>query len=196
MTALQGLKLDAVGLSGGAQAFAARLLAREGAALCLDHDGEQRSARLALGCTYQPEPGDLVLAVPAGADIWVTALLARESGAPLRMAAPGGLTLETDGDLTVTAPRARVKIGELLHIGGKLVAELARLDLVAGLASTIAQQVTLHAGSYLRQVDILEQVKAGSIIQQAETSLELRAENAFLSADNLVRMDAEQVHIG
>jgi Protein of unknown function (DUF3540) len=51
------------------------------------------------------------------------------------------------------------------------------------------------ARSY-REVEETDQVKAGQIDYTADTSLQLHAKYALVTADQLVKMDAEQIHIG
>jgi Protein of unknown function (DUF3540) len=196
MTALRELKLDALALSHTEAAFAAMVERAEAGNFLLRHGTELRAAGVALGCVYWPEPGDEVLALPLKDKIWILSLLSRPGDAPLRLLAPQGLTIEVQGELTVRAPKARLLIAEIFHAGLNVISQLARLDLTAGLLRTVARQVVLHAGSSLRQIETLDQVKAGGIEQRAETSLQLAAENAFITADNLLRVDAEQVHIG
>ena len=47
-----------------------------------------------------------------------------------------------------------------------------------------------------RRVEELDQVKAGQIDYQADTSLQLHAKYALVTADDLVKVDAEQIHLG
>jgi hypothetical protein len=186
-------ELDVRMAAGG---FAAEVRSCEAASVWLSREGVALEARVALGCVYQPEPGDTVLVLQADETLWVVALLTRTSGAPLRMLAPGGLTVETDAALRVSAPRASFLIAEVQHAGRSLMAQLERLDITAGLSRLVADLSLLIAGNAVRQVEGLDQVRAGSIEQTAQKDLQMTAENTFLAASNLVRVDAEQVHIG
>jgi hypothetical protein len=159
-------------------------------------------AKVALSCVVRPEPGDSVAALRAGG-LWVTCVLTRDSDAPLCLLAPGDLEIAAAGALSlkagalnVQAGKARFLLDEVMHFGRMVTVQLAGAKIFGGVLETVAERVLLRARHSYRVVDELDHVRCGTSDHKAEGVMHMQAENTFITADNMVRMNAGQIHMG
>lgn len=207
-------------MMGPADAVAAELILRDGRDARIVHDGAMRAARIAFGCLIQPEPGDLVLTSQAAGAIWITSVLERRSDTPPRLWAEGNLGIvSARGDISLTAARtvdiaaganirgaapeidlhasvARFVLDELLHIGRRVSWYVSRLRSIGETVETFADHVLTRAKCSSRFIEESDQTRARDIDHRAEGKLQLHAEVAFITADTVVRVDADQIHMG
>lgn len=212
------VRFNAVELLG----FQATVVAAEGGRFSLDVSGVCAAARRALSCLVEPVVGDVVMAALPGSDVegWVLAVLdrprpsrvdlvvdgdvsVRARDGRLTLAAPAAIDLVTGGaitaagravelsarDTTLTAERAVV-------VAGSLSASVDALTLDGDSATARVGRVALSAESASRTVTGMDTVRAGESDQRTEGMLRVHAGHAVVSADALVKMDADQVHIG
>ena len=197
----------------------ARVLDRTDDGLLVAYAGAVRPARVALSCLVQPEPGDLALVAATGAGLFVLALLERPASAPLRLtlgteaeiAATGTLTLLGGHGLTLTSPGqvaltadtiavqsrgAQLVIDELAHVGRAVTAQVGKLRLVGEIAETLVDRLLTRARRSFRFIAEGEHLRARDIDHRAEETVQLRGRTAFVTADTLVKVDADQIHMG
>ena len=180
----------------------------------------EAEARVAFGCLIRPEPGDAVLTGWDGASLWVLQVLERTSGAPSRLWAEGdigivsargdvslsaGRAVEIDAavrgrlsapDLLVHAGAARFVIADLTQIGRRFELCVEKIRSVGEVVETFARHVMTRAKRASRFIEGSDQMRAGDIDHRAEGHLQLRAKTAFITADTVVRVDADQIHMG
>ncbi|HEY4119412.1 MAG TPA: DUF3540 domain-containing protein [Byssovorax sp.] len=182
--------------------------------------GEYRAARAA-SCLVAPAPGDVVLvSTLADGESYVVAVLERpgagstalEIDGDLSVRAPAGrvVVAARDGiDLAasrsvsivagafdVTAREASLAFEALDVVSTRVRAELGRVKTVAAAIDTVVDRWTERVKRSYRRVDELDQVRAGRIDYEAKKSMNLRAESAILTAEELVKIDGGQVHLG
>ena len=208
------------GMMWPAEAVAAQLIARGGRDARIARDGVIRTARIAFGCLVQPEPGDRVLTSVADGAIWIVSVLERRSDAPPRLWAEGDLEIVTArGDISLTAARtvdigagtdiraaapeidlhaglARFVLDELVQVGRRMSWYVSQLRSVGEMVETFADHVLTRAKRASRFIEESDQMRAGDIDHRAEGTLQLHAEVAFVTAETVVRIDAEQIHMG
>jgi hypothetical protein len=196
------------------------VLARDGRDARIERGGAVIAARVAFGCLVQPEPGDRVLTGTDGDTVWIVSVLERPTDAPARLfaegdiaitSARGAIALLAAKDVTVDAgSRARVSapeidlhagvarfvLDELMQIGRRANLYVAKIRSVGEMVETFAEHVLTRAKRGTRFIEESDQIRAGDIDYRAEATLQLRAETAFITADTVVRMDAEQIHMG
>ena len=200
-------------------AAAAELLARDGRDARILWQGAIQPARIAFGCLVRPEPGDRVLVGPADGALWVLSVLERPSGAPPRLWAEGDLAIAARGDISLTAGQsvaiaagatlqataaeidlhagiARFVLDELIQVGRKASWYVGKLRSLGDVVETFAEHVLTRAQRASRFIAETDQMRAGDIDHRAEGTLQLQADLAFVTADTLVRVDAEQIHMG
>jgi hypothetical protein len=172
-------------------------------------------ARRAASCLLDPAVGDRVLvAAEERGDAYVLAVLEQRD--------PGAATLTVEGDLTLRSLRGKVSVAAqegvdivtaaaarilastvdveameaLSVLSGAVKAELGKVKLYASTLDSFFERVSQHAKRSFRTVDELDQVKARHIDYAASGNAHLRGENALVSAQDLVKLNGEQVHVG
>lgn len=196
------------------------VIACEGREARITRDGTVHAARIAFGCLVQPEPGDRVLTSMADGTIWVLSVLDRRSDAPPRLWAEGDLGIvSAGGDISLIAARAvdigagtqarvaapeidlhagvaRFVLDELTQLGRRINCYVTNLRSIGEVVETFAEHVLIRAKRSSRFIEESDQMRAGDIDHRADGTLQLQAEVAFITADIVVRVDAEQIHMG
>jgi hypothetical protein len=196
------------------------LIWRDGRQARITCDGAVRTACIAFGCMIQPEPGDRVLTSQADGTIWVVSVLERRSDASPRLWFEGDLSIvSARGDISLTAGRkvdisagtsilaaapeldmhagmARFMLDELVQISRKVSWYVSKLRSMGEVVETFADHVLTRVKRSSRFIEESDQMRAGSIDHRAEGTLHLHAEVAFVTADTVVRVDADQIHMG
>jgi hypothetical protein len=218
MTAIiTAAQLDAVGFSTGTSGT---LVSREARNAQVAFGGIVADARIAFGCVAQPEPSDRVLLATADDTLWIIAVLERATAAPLRLFAEGDIAVvSANGNVAVAAAHevtldagararvsareidlhagiARLVLDEVLHVGRRITAHATKLRCVSDMIESIAEHVLTRARRSSRFIDETDHVRAEEIDHRATGTLQLRAKTAFVTADNVVRVDADQIHMG
>jgi hypothetical protein len=179
-------------------------------------------ARRAASCLLEPATGDQVLvAVHAGASFVLAVLVQADRGAPgATLSLDGDLTLRSkkgkvaivaDDDVEMTsgaaialnAPELHVRTlrttifaESLSYIGRKIDTEVDRIKLAARTLEAAIDRVSERVQRSFRKVEEMEQVKAKELDIVVEGTASIHGENALVSADKLVKIDGEQVHLG
>jgi Protein of unknown function (DUF3540) len=198
----------------------ARVLARAGRDVVIALAGGSADARVAFSCLVQPEPDDVVAVREAAGLIYIVAILERASAAPTCLLAQGDLSIvSAQGDISLTAARhvqlgaaenvqitaceiglhagvARFVLDELQQIGKRAVYYVGQIRSVTDILENFAGHILTRARNITRFVEESDQLRAGDVDHRAEGTLQLQARTAFITADKLVRMDAEQIHMG
>lgn len=177
-------------------------------------------ASVALSCVYQPEVDDeVVLAVPSRGALYVVTVLRRPSDRPLRAICDRALSfvvaegfsvvagesvslqatkaLELGADeLGVRARRGSIFFEALESFAGSVSSEAGRVRRVLGTLDTFVERVTERIGRSHRVVEGLDAHRAGQLDLRAESTLTARGRHTVVSAEELVKVDGEQIHLG
>jgi len=198
-----------------------RILSVEGKALRVRAAACDYDAKRAVSCLVEPVADDIVLValVPNGA-AYILAVLEREEGAKATLSTEGDLEIrQRDGRVTIAAQegidlitaRAVTLIGQALEVNatdGNVVVQ--KLAFVGGLVRAQMDKVKLHAQTFdavldrfsqrvrnaYRTVEETDQLRAERIDYEATSTMSLHAENAVVTAEQLVKVDGEQIHLG
>lgn len=191
----------------------------DGDALVVRTEVGEHRLRRAASCLLAPAPHDLVLVARVGGGGYVLSVLERDEAAAARLevqgdleirptgrlqiAAPEGVSLASGEEVALIAPRVSVRaeegdfsIARLRHLGAEAIAEIAKVKLTAGTFDAVVERVTSRVKRSFRTVEELDRLKAHRIDYAAEEGLELHGRNAVVTAEELVKLDGEQVHIG
>jgi hypothetical protein len=198
----------------------ARVIGREGGAFAVRAGNRRLEARRAAGCLVEPEEGDRVLLAWIGDERFILSVLAREPGAASRLSVDGDLELRvpagrfvvasqhgidlttaadanlTAGELNVTAARAKLFVQALEALGERVEAQWSRAKIVAEKVDGIFERLHQRVARSYRFVREMDQVRAANLDYRAEHTARVHAENAVITADDVVKVDGEQVHIG
>ncbi len=183
-------------------------------------DGEIR-ARRAVSCLVDPVLGDRVLcALLADGTAYVLAVLEREDDAAATMSmdrdlaikipsgrfevvtqegvgfvTPGDVSI-VSGELDINAAEGRVSFDRLSAMGRQWLAEVSAVKVVAGALDSVLDRLSQKVKRSYKTVEELDQVRAKRIDYAAEKSLHMSAENALVTASELVKFDGENIHLG
>lgn len=180
-------------------------------------------ATRAASCLLEPRGGDQVLlATSDHGPAFVLAVLvqADPSREPSVLSVDGDLTVRSKNgkvsvvgaeavslasgtEVSVAAPELSVRAlrttffsESLSFIGRTLDAEVERLKTAARAVDRAFDRVTERVKRSYRTIDEVEHVKARELDVVVEGNASIHAENALVSADKLVKLDGEQVHLG
>ena len=192
-----------------------------GDTVAVQTDTARYRALCAPSCLLQPEIGDKVLLVTdAEGDDYVLAVLARVGGNGARLSLPANTEMQTQGgtlkisgpdglalqsarqvslqaaQLRVDALQGDVTIHQLTIVGEAWKSCIDTVKTVGRSFDSILERFHSQVGRSYRKVEELDQVKAGQIDYQADSSLQLHGKYTLVTADELVKMDAEQIHLG
>jgi len=184
--------------------------------------GEELAAKRALSCLVAPERGDQVLVAwtrAAGGAAFLLAVLERPGREPVRLETSVDTELRVEGRLTLSATKAleatsaeqislsseRLLVravdalattGRLSLTTGRALLDAESVQSVLGVVDTVAERVLQRVKRAYRFVEQTEQVRAGGLDYRARETMSFHSENATLTADGLVKIDAEQVQLG
>lgn len=148
----------------------------------LELPDEHAWALSALAFPYQPEAGDLVLAVGKASQWYVIGVLKGS----------GTTTLLVPGDLAIAAPRGQVSIDAAHGVeirGPQVTVKAGRLQLTA---RTIVERFERAT----RWIKNTFQLRAGRIRTRVDTTYDVAAQNIREHAGDDVKIDGKQIHLG
>ena len=197
------------------------VLRLEGPCILVETTSGTYRARRAVSCLVAPEPGDRVLvAALEDGTVYVLAILEREAGHATAISVDGDLTVQlpngrfsvaaqegmnlisgkdvaiVTGGLEVNAVRGSFAVEHLSFLGTFLQANIEKAKLVAGSLDSSLDRLSQRVKRSYRFVEEIDQVRADQIDYAAKKSLSLHARNAMVTAEELVKLDGEQIHVG
>jgi hypothetical protein len=191
-----------------------------GAVYEVSSSGGTYEAKRAASCLLAPQVGDEVLvAVVPERSCWVISVLERGESAQtvleidgdLGIRVPRGrLSIAAEGldlvsgretnmvsaELNVRASQGNVVLEKLAFLGSSLLAEVKAARLVAEAIDTAAERLVQRVKRVYRFVADVEHLRAERIDYAATKDLSIRAENAVIMAEELVKVDGAQIHVG
>lgn len=193
--------------------------AESGAWVVQSESGRYRAAR-AVSCLVEPEPGDLaLLAVGEDGTSHVLAVLEREAGKPAVLTADGDVSIRSKGRLqlsgqdgvdlvtrgeanvvaagvSVHAERGSLIIDAMSVVGGLLNADVDKVKVVAKALDHVLDRFTQRVKASYRTIEELDRVRAKNVDHVASGTMKVHARETVMTADGLVKLDAEQIHVG
>jgi len=198
----------------------ATVIAVEGAGYVIESASGRRRAQRAAGCLLVPAAGDTVLVASSQRGCWVLTVLERDASTAARLeldgdvelrvasgrlavAAREGVDVASGGTVSVVAPAVAVhapegtlSIERLSLLGGAVEVDVAKVRVAAGAIDQTVERMTQRVKRVLRFVEDFEELRAGRIDYVARSLLSLHGRGTTVTADELVKVDAAQVHIG
>lgn len=179
------------------------------------------TVRRAVGCLVEPAVDDAVLVsfLDSGAG-YILSVLERRTRGPavlgydgdvtlrvrdgrLQLSAQEGLALSSDDEVTVAARRfslaaeqGEARVGVFSVIGRFLQTQAEQVSLIAEAWDAVVERVTHKLRLNMRFVSEMEEVQAGSLRQLVDGTMTIHARNTSLVAEQHVKVDAEQIHLG
>ena len=181
---------------------------------------EHLSARRATSCLVAPEIDDAVLVARAEAGpAYILAIVDREEGVTkieatgdLTLVAPegrvsvtgrDGVDLVTPGKIEAIASELTLRAtrttwaGEVLTLAGAVgEASFGSIRTVTEKLESVAERVVQRFTRVYRDVRESENVRAETLDYSARETMKLRSKNAVVTAESLVKVDGDQIHLG
>lgn len=204
-----------------AVSFAATVEGIEPDAVVVRLAGRAVRARIAASLLLEPSTGDRVVGVRDGDDHYVLAVLARPSGEPKRLKLTGdaviqvdrgalaleadrGIEIRTPGDVAISAGRGIVGTASstrwvsstFAFVGRTATATLDTWSVVADRLETVARSLLQRLSFSVREVEGPDHLRCTDLDHRASGTASLRGTNTLLSARDLVKVDAGQIHLG
>jgi hypothetical protein len=169
-------------------------------------EGEVEVKR-AVSCLVEPEEGDLVLLVRRGpATPYLLAVLERPGGRGLRISAEGDFSIDARGGRLAVhgAEGVEVTSEECVSLAGERVEARGReaslffgsVKLIAGAADSVLERLFQSVTRSFRRVEEVDHLRAGQIDHAAEGMVRLHGGHTLMTARELVKTDAKQIHVG
>jgi hypothetical protein len=178
-------------------------------------------ARRAASCLIEPAVGDSVLvAGDLEGDIFVIAVLEQKDASATKITVEGdlhlgvpkgrfsvvsaqGVDLVSAGDIAMTSTelavhsdKARVFFDQLSYVGRKVLAQAGAFKFVGEMFDTIAGRISQKVKRSYKIVEEIDQVRSNQIDYRAEKNMNLKGQNALVTADELVKIEGDQIHLG
>lgn len=187
----------------------------EGELITVRVDRDRVCARRAASCLLAPSVGDRVLvASEERGDAFVLAVLEQRDPSAATVSVEGDLHLRsTRGKVTLAAQEgidlvaaAAVKIASsaldistleaIEVVSGAVKAEVGKVKVFAEALDSFCERLSQRVRRSYRTVEEVDQVRAGYIDYSAEGNAHIRAENTLVTGVELVKLNAEQIHVG
>lgn len=177
--------------------------------------------RRAASCLLLPGPGDTVMvAGPHDEALYLIAVVAQADSSLATLAVDGDLRLQSrhggvaiqgagaidlqsdtaiasrSPQWTLAAERAQCTVSELDYQGAEVRFGVLVSRFVGRACEVVLDRLSLLTRSSFRITEEVEQVRAGEIDMQASRTLRLHAKNTLVTSKELVKVDAEQIHMG
>ncbi len=178
-------------------------------------------AKRATSCLLEPVAGDVVLVAALDADhAYVLAVLEREAGAPASLVADGDLSIKlprgafevaassgvhivsteevsvVSGAIRVNAVDGSVALERLSFLGKYVRAEIGRARVFGETLDTMLNRFSQRVKRSYRVVEECDHVRAEQLDYAARKRLSLHGETALISAQNLAKVEGDQIHLG
>jgi hypothetical protein len=149
--------------------------------------GASEDALYLIAVIAQADPGHATLAVGGELTLRSTGALALQSGTAVHTHAP---------EWQLNAERAQCKVDTLDYQGAEVRFSVLVSRFVGRACEVVLDRLHLLTRSSFRLTEEVEQVRAGQIDMQASSTLRLHAKNTLVTSKELVKVDAEQIHMG
>ncbi|AUX41460.1 hypothetical protein SOCE26_028720 [Sorangium cellulosum] len=177
-------------------------------------------ARRAVSCMVEPVAGDVVLvSVLPERGAYILAVLERQ-GSDVSLVLDGDLHVKLPrgrfvvgasegvsfasgkevgvvaGEVTVNARRGSLFVESLSYLGTAVQAEIEKVKVKAAALDTSVERVIERVKRVYRYVEEFEQLRAERVDYAARKNMSLRGENLLVTAEELVKLDGAQIHLG
>ncbi|CAM4018339.1 DUF3540 domain-containing protein [Bordetella tumulicola] len=184
-------------------------------------DGHQWHTRLAASCLLMPQLGDQVLiSGPETARVYLIAVVEQadprqaqletmgdvvlrsrtgsvsvESAKDVRLAGERSVTVDT-ASLALQAKEASFVTEKMKYLGGEVTATVGSTRVVGKVYEAVMDRLSFLSRVTFRAAEEVEHVRAGSLDYRADKSARLHASYTMVTGENLVKVDAKQIHMG
>ncbi|MGB1111309.1 MAG: DUF3540 domain-containing protein [Gammaproteobacteria bacterium] len=163
----------------------------------LEMNGNVFTARRAADCLLEPEPGDRVLIVSLGRTSYILSVLERANPAAGTISLEGDMhLLSRSGDVTLSGSAVELRGETLKATGATLESRIGTVRHTGDRVEAIFETLIQRCRNAMRWVEDTEMASMGNVIQQVRKMLNLRSENAIITARKDIKVDGERIHMG
>ncbi|MEB8434451.1 DUF3540 domain-containing protein [Cocleimonas sp. KMM 6892] len=187
----------------------------------LSEDGVINKVQKAIGCVIEPLKGDKVLIeAEIGGKAYITNVLERSVSEISTIKVQGGLKLRVEGgglqvqsengidfttlktmsitseQMDIRAEESNIYFSKLSYMGKSLISKLETMSIFGGLMNFIMDTVVQKSKTSHRVIEDSEYVKSRHINYQAQHIMQMHGKNTLLTAEELVKLDGDQIHLG
>lgn len=183
-------------------------------------DNGECIAKRAFSCVVQPEPGDRVMYSFTDYETHILAVIDRPNNSDATLSFQGDVTLHTQqgkisiaGDegvqlassdevtmvskeLNVVANKGVVNVADLTTVGEQISSNIKWVKLFASSIDTVAERLSLRLKHSFRQIEGVDQTKAGEMLTTIKNLFSLRSRQTAILAKKDIKVDAERIHMG
>lgn len=98
--------------------------------------------------------------------------------------------------VSIHASTAKLVAREIVAVGASVLGELVDVKLRGTILDKVFDRVSERVQRSFRRVEELDQLRAKQIDHLADETLSLRSASAVVTAEDLVKIDGEQIHFG
>ena len=180
-------------------------------------------AQKAVSCLITPLPGDYVLMSSDTTGAWyILAVLTRDENenttTDLEFTGPvnlkikkAGLTVESEGEISLAsgiglslvqprisleAEEGQAAIGRMSFLGRTLKTKIGLIESVAENVEQVFARLTQKMVDHFRYVNRHEEVQTNTTRYLVEDTLTIQARQAEYTAEEMIKINAEQIHMG
>lgn len=210
----------------GAEGGAVNALGRVASALpgglySVESEGRVLRCQRAASCLLRPEIGDLVLVSGPDANrLYLTAVAEQADARTARLDVSGDLTLASERgavsiesatqlslegreglrmgtpQLEIDAGTADCRVGRLSYSGEEAEARVLSIRVIGRVYEAIVDRLVHLSKTAFRMTEGIDQVRASHIDYQASEMARLHGKNTVVTAKDLIKADASQIHMG
>ncbi|NVM89628.1 hypothetical protein FHT32_003285 [Variovorax sp. SG517] len=187
----------------------------------VDSDGRLLRCQRAASCLLRPEIGDLVLVSGPDANrLYLTAVAEQADANTSRLDVNGDLTLASERGsvrvesaaelslkggtslrmasekLEIDAAAADCSVSQLAYRGEEVQVTALGIRVIGRVYEAIVDRLVHLSKTAFRMTDGIDQVRAGHIDYHAEEMARLHGKNTVVTAQDLIKTDASQIHMG
>ena len=193
----------------------------EADAVLVNTDQGVFTARQALSCLVVPEEGDRVLVVGMPREaVFIVAVLDRQGKQPLQISLQGDCSVKVlrgrlnlaaeeelhllsskelgldAANISIRASRSNVIIDTLSFVGSQIFAQSQKIRLIGVFFDSVMERFAQRFKRSYRVVEEIDHVRSDEMDYRAENNLSLRGKNTLIEANDIVRLDGDQIHLG
>jgi hypothetical protein len=175
--------------------------------------GDRWHSPRAASCLLAPGVGDTVLvAGPQRDHVYLIAVITQADASRSELVVDGDVTLRSrhggialqaqtqialaSPALTLHAQKARLEVDDMVYRGGEVRVTTLVARFIGRTCETVLDRLSVLTRSSFRLTEEVDQVRAGQIDYQARETLRLHAKNTLVTSKALVKVDADQIHMG
>ena len=100
------------------------------------------------------------------------------------------------GQFNVNAVEGVIGLQQLSYVGRLIKSEVEKVKVFAGSVDSWLDRLSQRVKRVYRTVEDLDQLKAGRIDHSAKKTMHLHGQHTLMTAQELVKLDGEQIHMG